>query len=71
MDFRKAWYIPILEIVHLRQSKIKFLTKDHLVNFQENPNQERDGAEQLNPTTSQEISGTKIVLPSTLVCCKL
>lgn len=71
MDFRKAWYISILEIVHLRQRKIKFLTKGHLMNFQQEPNQERDGAEQWNPAISQEMSGTNILLPTTLVCCKL
>lgn len=44
--------------MYLRQRKIKFLTKDHLVNFQQDLNQEKDSAEQLNPATSQETSGT-------------
>lgn len=47
------------------EAKVKFFTKDHLGNFQQDPNQERDRAEQLNPATFQETSGTQ------QVCCKL
>lgn len=53
-----------------KKKKIIFLSKGHLVNFQQDLNKERDGA-QLDPATSQETSGTNTLLPNTLVCCKL
>lgn len=58
-------------MVHLSQRNTEFLTKDHPVNFQQDPNQERDGAEQLNAATSKEISGTKTLWLGTLINCKL